>query len=100
MFYGSGAIVIRRQNKLIELFDQNKAVNAESAVSLDDLGVRENFIFYRMAQRKILVQCENGKYYIDHHELARFKERRLKGILVYLFILLVGFILYSFNILN
>ncbi len=98
MFYGGGAIVVRKQNKLVELFNRYGAINPENAISIEDIGVRNNFIFYRMAKRNIFVQVEDGKFYIDNVQFARFKENRRKKVLFFAFLILLAFALYSLNI--
>ena len=80
MYSGAGAQIIIKQNKYIAFFNKVGAVDAEHAISFDEVisktGFSRGFVFRKMVQKGLFIQCENEKFYIDNQAAQRFKERR------------------------
>lgn len=72
----SSAVVIRRQNQYMEKFNRLGATEPQHAISLEEAGIRRSFLFDRMCDRGVFVQCNNGKFYINNRAAADFKEMR------------------------
>jgi len=78
----SAAVVIRKQNKYMDIFNQLGATDPMHAILPEEYHIRTSFLFYRMCDRGIFISCGNGKYYIDNQAAALFKiERRQKAML-------------------
>jgi hypothetical protein len=93
----SGAsAVIHKQNKFINKFNSAGAIAPESAVSLEELGIRRSYIFDRMASEGVFVECENGNFFINNQAVQGFKERRRNRAFFALAVLLVFAALYYF----
>jgi len=92
----SGAsIIIHKQNKLIGLFNEAGAVDAEHAIFIDRFGIKRSFIFNRMAARGIFIKCEPEKFYIDNNAVPVFKEqRRSRALIALVFVLIIAALLY------
>lgn len=69
----AGAAVIHKQNKLIRLFNEAGAVDAEHAISINKYAIRRNFIFERMISRGVFIECEPGIFYIDNTAVPMFE---------------------------
>ncbi|MDP4092857.1 MAG: hypothetical protein Q8920_05800 [Bacillota bacterium] len=89
MYYGSGAIIIHKQNRMMDLFNKYGAICPEKAVSLDEIGIRRSFLFNRMEKRKVFIDCGNKNYYIDNQAAVWFKELRRKRVMITLAVVLV-----------
>ena len=89
-----GAVVIRRQNQYMELFNRKGAVDAEHAIGVEEIGYRRNFIFNRMVSRGIFVECTSGRFYIDNEAAARFRAQRREKERIILGALVVFFVIY------
>ena len=89
MYINTGAIVIRKQNKYIDMFNKVGAIDATNSVSLSEIGIRRSFIFNRMVSRVVFNQCEDDKFYVDNIAAVFFKEYRRKKALILLVLVLV-----------
>jgi hypothetical protein len=86
----SGAsVIMHKRNKYIRIFNKLGAIDEEHSITLDEIGIRRNYLFNRMTQRGIFIRCENGKFYIDNEETLRFKKKIRKRGLVGLIIILI-----------
>ena len=88
MYFNSGAIVIRKQNKYIDSFNKVGAIDATNAISLSEIGIRRSFIFDRMVSRGVFIQCADDKFYIDNKAAVYFKEYRRRKALIFLAVVL------------
>ena len=70
----AGAIIIMKQNKYIDLFNNLKAIDEEHSVALNDIGVRRGLVFNRMIAKGVFVECNDGKFYINNQTAINFKE--------------------------
>ena len=70
-------------------FLQQGAVDAAHAIRPESIGVRMNYIFYRLSNRGIFVPCGDGTYYLDVKAAAYFREARRKRAIVVLVIILI-----------
>lgn len=87
----SGAtVVIHKQNKLIRLFNEAGAIDAEHAISISEIGVRRSLVFNKMVSRGILIECRPDFFYINNNEVPRFNEqRRIRGIIAVVVFLII-----------
>jgi hypothetical protein len=71
-----GAVVVRRQNQLIRAFRQAGAVSLDTARSLDELGLRESWVFRRMAARGVFIHTDGGRWSVSEPAADAFVRRR------------------------
>jgi hypothetical protein len=86
----SGAVVVY-QNRLMRRFQDAKATNPKSAKSLADIGCRNSWVFRRMAERGVVVETEDGRFYMDEDAARRFVKRRWRVALIFLAVVIVLF---------
>lgn len=72
----AAAVVIHKQNKLIEFFNETGAIDAEHAISIAQFGIRRNYIFNRMVSRGVFIEYEPDKFYIDNDTVPAFMAKR------------------------
>jgi len=86
----SGAVVVY-QNRLMRRFQDAKATNPKSAKSLAEIGCRNSWVFRRMAARGVVVETEDGRFYMDEDAARRFVKRRWRVALIFLAVVIVLF---------
>lgn len=86
-------MIIRRQNRFLGAFRAAGAVSPASARTLDELGVRETWIFRRMVERGVFQQSADGRWYLDEPAAGTFIRHRRRRILVFLAIAIVVMVL-------
>lgn len=76
-----GSAVIHKQNKYMRIFSNRNAVDEMHPIALSEVGIRRRFIFRRMEDRGVFVECRPGYYYMDLDAMERFRmNRRIKAI--------------------
>jgi hypothetical protein len=95
----SGAsVVIHKQNKYIRTYNELGAVDEVHSIRLEEVRIRRSYVFNRMVDRGVFIECGYGKFYIDNDAAARFKEmRRNRAMvsLVVIFVLLAVYFLFG-----
>ena len=86
----SGAVVVY-QNRLMRRFQDAKATNPKSAKSLAEIGCRNSWVFRRMAARGVVVETEDGRFYMDEDAASRFVKRRWRVAFIFLAVVIIGF---------
>lgn len=71
-----GAVIVRRQNQFIHAFRRAGAVSPDTARGLDELSLRESWVFRRMAARGVFVHADGGRWYISEPAAKAFVRRR------------------------
>jgi len=72
-------------------FQDAKATNPKSAKSLAEIGCRNSWVFRRMAARGVVVETEDGRFYMDEDAARRFVKRRWRVALIFLAVVIVLF---------
>lgn len=90
----SGAVILRRQNRYMELFNKLGAVDPENSISIEEHGIRRSYIFRRMVDRGIFIECEKGWFYIDNQAAERFRVHRRFMAMAALAVMLVVLAIY------
>jgi hypothetical protein len=90
----SGAVVVY-QNRLMRRFQDAKATNPKSAKSLAEIGCRNSWVFRRMAARGVVVETEDGRFYMDEDAARRFVKRRWRVALIFLAVVIVLFAIWQ-----
>lgn len=85
----SGAVVIAIQKKYVRKFSEANAFDVNTAKSLEELGLSDKLIFRRMVRRGLFREAPNNRFYIDRDALQAFEARRLRIMLVVLFVSLL-----------
>ncbi len=70
-----GAIAVKRK-KILAKFRDLGALSPDSAKSSQDLGFRRSLLFRRMVRTGVLVDCGDGRYYLDETTQERDQHRR------------------------
>ena len=86
----SGAVVVY-QNRLMRRFQDAKATNPKSAKSLAEIGCRNSWVFRRMAARGVVVETEDGRFYMDEDAARWFVKRRWRVAFIFLAVVIVLF---------
>jgi len=90
----SGAVVVY-QNRLMRRLQDAKATNPKSAKSLAEIGCRNSWVFRRMAARGVVVETEDGRFYMDEDAARRFVKRRWRVALIFLAVVIVLFAIWQ-----
>lgn len=98
----SGAsVVIHKQNKLIKLFNEAGAMDAEHAILIERFGIRRSFIFNRMVLRGVFIECEPDKFYMDNNIVPMFIElRRRRALTAFGIVLLLAVMVFCFSLIK
>ena len=89
-----GAVIIRRQNRLMEQFRAAGATSAANAVDPDALGCRVSWVFRRMVSQGVFLDAGDGRFYLDENGAARFVLLRRVRIVVFTVVMLLVFVVY------
>jgi hypothetical protein len=54
-----------RQNRLMRRFRDAEATDPKSAITLEDIGCRNSWVFRRMVARGVFIETGKGQYYMD-----------------------------------
>lgn len=90
--------VAAKRNRIIRKFREAGALTPETAVTLDDLQLNRQFIVQTLINRRVLVEAEDGRLYLDEdrNTVVQSQRRRLIfSLLVIAFIVLVFLRFYS-----
>ncbi|MCP4642332.1 MAG: hypothetical protein GY851_17940 [bacterium] len=90
-----GAVIVMRQNRYMRRFREAGATSADRAVTLDEIGCRDHWIFRRMVRRGVFVHLGEGRYFLDEAGASRFVRRRRTMMLVLLAVALALWIVYG-----
>jgi hypothetical protein len=94
----AGAAVIHKQNKLIQVFNEIGAKDAEHAIFIERFGIRRSYVFNRMVLRGVFIESEPDKFYIDNDTVPVFIEQRRRRAFIALgVVLLIGVCFYLFH---
>ena len=85
----SSGFIIAKQNQYMKRFQEAGAVAPESAMSLEQVGLRDSRMFQRMVRREVICQAAPGKYYLDVEAAQVFRKARRERALNALLIVLV-----------
>ena len=89
----SGAVVVMRQNRLMQRFRDAQATDPKSATALADIGCRNSWIFRRMVARGVFIETGKGQYYMDEDAARSFVKRRSRVMIIFIAVAIVVFAL-------
>jgi hypothetical protein len=72
----SAPVVHHLQNRCMRRFHDAGAVDADSAKTLSDAGVRDSLVLRYLKSRGVIREGKAGRYYIDSQAERRFRKRR------------------------
>lgn len=72
----AAAVLIRKEQELVEHFKQAGAVSPSSARSSSDLGVHERLAWSRLASHEVIREAAPGTYYLDEPAWVALGQRR------------------------
>ena len=81
----AGAVIVRRQNRYMRRFADAGATAPEHAVTLEELRLRDSWIFRRMVARAVFQPVSN-RWWMDADNADRFRDARKKRILIFMLI--------------
>jgi uncharacterized membrane-anchored protein len=91
----SGAVVVMRQNRLMQRFRDVKATNPKSAITLDAIGCRNSWIFRRMAARGVFIETGKARYYMDEDAAKWFVRRRRRVMFIFVAVAILLFVIWQ-----
>ena len=59
------AVLLMRRKRVIKLFERSKAFSADSARTLDELGIFEPSAAFKLLYDNVISATGNGKYYLN-----------------------------------
>jgi hypothetical protein len=87
----SGAVVVMRQNRLMQRFRDAKATDPKSAITLADISCRDSWIFRRMVSRGVIIETGIGRYYMDEEAARWFVKRRKRVMWIFIAVSILVF---------
>jgi hypothetical protein len=84
------AIVAAKQRATVRKFQSTGADDAARARSLEELGIRDDRLFGRLVKAGVVVKTADGRYFLSHDGLARWKRNARIGVVLALLAVLVG----------
>ena len=77
----------------INSFIKANATNLENARTLDEIGCSDSRTFRRLLSKRVLIQCEDRKYYLDLKAYDNFiKDERKHFVIIGIFLILLLFL--------
>lgn len=89
--HGAGAHILRLQHSYMEQFNKLGAVDKEHAVSLDQIDLKNMYVFHQMVKHGVFIKCKNGKYYVNNHKGLQYKSRK-PGVSLIVMVLILAII--------
>ena len=80
-----------RQNRLMQRFRDAKATDPKSAITLQDIGCRNSWVFRRMAARGVFIETGKDQYYMDEDAARWFVKRRKRVMLIFIAVSILVF---------
>ncbi len=91
----NGAAVILKQKKLMRCFRDAGAVSPDTARSLQEIGVRDSWVFRRLMHDGVFVPADTGVYYLDRVAAGRYRDQwRMKAMTITALVLLLAFMIW------
>ncbi len=75
-------IVVVKFRRFIQAFKDSGTTSPRTAKSFEELNLRSMFIFRRLLNKKVLIETNPGKYYLNEENLMVYNKRRLIRILI------------------
>jgi hypothetical protein len=72
----SGSMIVRKQNRYMRRFTEAGAVDPDRAVTPEEAGCRDSWVFRRMVRWGVFVSCGQDRYYLDEEAAAAFRRWR------------------------
>ena len=102
IFPGSSAPIIaarlaRNRRKIFEAFRTSSATSPTNAKTLSEIGIKSSNLFRTQVRRKVIVQVENEKFYLDEareREMDRLRHRIVASVISAMLIFLLIMLLY------
>jgi hypothetical protein len=91
----SGAMIIGRQNRLMDAFVDAGATSSVQARTLEELGCSDSFVFRRMAERGVFRCVDDEHWWMDAEAAAEFVHRRHRKILIFMVLGLLAALLWA-----
>lgn len=86
-----GAVIVRRMTRYLYWLQQQGAISPATALTLDQLGLREHHLWRRLVRRGLVIATPDGRYYLNEPAMdAWFERRRRIGLIVLLGLLMVA----------
>ena len=92
-----GAIIARNRRKIFEAFRTSSATSPTNARTLSEIGVKNSILFRTQVRRKVIIQVETDKYYLDEtreKEMDRLRHRIVASVISAMLIFLLIMLLY------
>ena len=89
----AGAIIARRQNRYIRAFRNAEANTPDTARTLEQLAVRDSWIFDRLVARGVFVSAGDSRWFIDETAASAFIHRRYVKIAIVLAIFIATWLI-------
>jgi len=84
------AVIVAKEQKIVELFRRAGAVEPGSAVTPAGIGVPDMMAFRRLCQHDVLREAAPGTFYLDEQGWGELRGRRRRLGFMLLFAVLVG----------
>ena len=91
-----GARLARNRHKIFEAFRISSTTSPTNAKTLSEIGIKNSHLFRTQVRRKVIVQVENEKFYLDEareREMDRLRHRIAAGVIITLLIFLLVMVL-------
>ncbi len=82
--------ILVKFRSIINQFKNSSTTDAFSAKSLEELNIRRGGIFNRLVNHGVLIQTEEGRYYLSEENLDKYNKKRRKIALFSIVVLAVS----------
>ncbi|MBA3657396.1 MAG: hypothetical protein H0W69_08600 [Gemmatimonadaceae bacterium] len=94
---GIAAAIAMKEKRLIQHFRDLGAVSPDSAKSVAELRIDENFIFRRLHRRAVIRQVHEGEYYLDEDVWEAVRKTRHRIAFLIVAMIIIGLIMLYLN---
>ncbi len=69
-------IILKKRQRIIDLFRESGAISIESAKSIDEIGLSKNVLLEIQKLRGIIIKVDQNHFYLDETREKRVKQYR------------------------
>lgn len=82
-------MILRRQNQYMRVFQERGATTPPNARSLEELGLRNSWIFRRMVSRGVFLTSANDRWFMSEAAADNFVRRRRRNLIGIVAVILI-----------
>ena len=87
-------IIASKTRKIFKLFEMSGATSPDRAKTLEEMGLRRQFIIRRLILRGVIVETSSDRYYLNQENRANYDTLRRKKAIIAMGLMLLALAVY------